>query len=806
MNNSGLVIVQELKGFDVTVGKLKLVDIDKSYRTGGSYLNVLKKISLEFRKNEFVSILGPSGSGKTTLLNLIGGLDHYDSGDLIINSHSTKHFKDRDWDAYRNRSVGFVFQNYNLISHQSVLQNVEIAMTLSGVSSDERKERATKALTDVGLADQIGKRPNQLSGGQMQRVAIARALVNNPDIILADEPTGALDSKTSEQVMDILRDVAKTRLVIMVTHNEDIALEYSSRIIRFLDGAIQSDSHPIEEKTEADAPIKQKKRDKTSMSIVTALSLSFKNLLTKKGRTILTAFAGSIGIIGVALVLALSNGLSDQLDVVQSDTLANFPITIDTGEQFVDFTEAGPPGTTDDVSDYEEYPEDNIIYPYDASDSFQMHQNVLTDDFLTYIEEMDEELNESISNIDYRQGVGINLIAEGENGFEKFETSQQSQNFGPPGVQTGQSFWQEMPDDETFILELYDLIGEASRLPEDENEIAIVVDQYNRVSSDFFDALGLDPEGDYNFEDFIGEEMLRVIPNDTFYTEDESGLFMQAAPNQYEAVYNEAASRGLTVTGVLRIKEDASTSYFSQGFVYPSDLTESILTDAQASDIAMAQEEADVNVLTGAPFESEREKEQALIYLGANTRPVGIDIYPVDFEGKDNVKAYLDDYNEGLDEEDQIVYNDLAELIGDLMTDLINTITYVLVGFAAISLVVSTIMIGIITYVSVIERTKEIGILRSVGARKKDISRVFNAETLIVGFVSGTLGIVLSYLLIIPINQLIERLTDIPNVASLAITPAVILIIGSMILTLIAGLIPSRMAAKKDPVVALRTE
>ncbi|PXW91081.1 putative ABC transport system permease protein [Streptohalobacillus salinus] len=806
MNNSGLVIVQELKGFDVTVGKLKLVDIDKSYRTGGSYLNVLKKISLEFRKNEFVSILGPSGSGKTTLLNLIGGLDHYDSGDLIINSHSTKHFKDRDWDAYRNRSVGFVFQNYNLISHQSVLQNVEIAMTLSGVSSDERKERATKALTDVGLADQIGKRPNQLSGGQMQRVAIARALVNNPDIILADEPTGALDSKTSEQVMDILRDVAKTRLVIMVTHNEDIALEYSSRIIRFLDGAIQSDSHPIEEKTEADAPIKQKKRDKTSMSIVTALSLSFKNLLTKKGRTILTAFAGSIGIIGVALVLALSNGLSDQLDVVQSDTLANFPITIDTGEQFVDFTEAGPPGTTDDASDYEEYPEDNIIYPYDASDSFQMHQNVLTDDFLTYIEEMDEELNESISNIDYRQGVGINLIAEGENGFKKFETSQQSQNFGPPGVQTGQSFWQEMPDDETFILELYDLIGEASRLPEDENEIAIVVDQYNRVSSDFFDALGLDPEGDYNFEDFIGEEMLRVIPNDTFYTEDESGLFMQAAPNQYEAVYNEAASRGLTVTGVLRIKEDASTSYFSQGFVYPSDLTESILTDAQASDIAMAQEEADVNVLTGAPFESEREKEQALIYLGANTRPVGIDIYPVDFEGKDNVKAYLDDYNEGLDEEDQIVYNDLAELIGDLMTDLINTITYVLVGFAAISLVVSTIMIGIITYVSVIERTKEIGILRSVGARKKDISRVFNAETLIVGFVSGTLGIVLSYLLIIPINQLIERLTDIPNVASLAITPAVILIIGSMILTLIAGLIPSRMAAKKDPVVALRTE
>lgn len=790
------------------MGKLQLVDIEKSYQTGNSHLKVLKGVSLEFRESEFVSILGPSGSGKTTLLNIIGGLDQYDSGDLIINNNSTKHFKDRDWDAYRNRSIGFVFQNYNLISHQSILQNVEIAMTLSGVSSGERKERAKQALTEVGLADHIDKNPNQLSGGQMQRVAIARALVNNPDIILADEPTGALDSKTSTQVMDILREISKTRLVVMVTHNEEIANDYSTRIIRFLDGEVQSDSNPIESGLTKGVgqPSKSKKREKTSMSLFTALSLSFKNLLTKKGRTILTAFAGSIGIIGVALVLALSSGLSDQLDVMQGDTLANFPIMIDTNEQVVDFTEMGPPGTQSDTSDLEEFPEDTTIIAYDYTDAFATHKNILTDDFLAYVEKMAEDLPDEVNNIAYSRGVGVNLLAEGNDGVVKFETMSQEQMMpGFSEAAMGLSHWQEMPSDQDFILELYDFIGEGSRLPESETEVAIVVDQYNRLSTTFLEKLALD-EDEYDVTDFIGKTFLKVLPNDVYYSETENGLFTPANPTDYQELYDEADGINLTVTGILRVKEDAATSYFSEGFIYTQALTERIIANAQQSDIAKAQEEAEIDLLTNTPFQTDEMKEAALIYLGAITRPVGIDIYPTDFQGKDAVKEYLDQYNEDQDEEDQIVYNDLAEMVGDIMTDMINTVTYVLVGFAAISLIVSTIMIGIITYVSVIERTKEIGILRSVGARKKDISRVFNAETMIIGFVSGSLGILISYLLIIPINHLIHHLTEIENVASLNIVAAIILIIGSMMLTLIAGVIPARMAAKKDPVVALRTE
>lgn len=785
------------------LAKLKLVNISKSYRTGNAYLNVLKGISLEFRKNEFVSILGQSGSGKTTLLNIIGGLDQYDSGDLLINDQSTKYFKHADWDAYRNRSIGFVFQNYNLIGHQSVLQNVEISMTLSGVSSSERKERAKQALTEVGLEDHIKKKPSQLSGGQMQRVAIARALVNNPDIILADEPTGALDSQTSLQVMDILKKIAETRLVIMVTHNENLADTYSNRVIRFLDGEIQEDSNPIEEVPNPEQPIskKKKKRNKTSMALTTATLLSFKNLLTKKGRTILTAFAGSIGIIGVALVLALSNGLSNQLEEMQTDTLANFPIMIDTNEQFIDYTETGSQNEQTE-NEFEEFPDDTVIYRHVRNENMTMHTNTFTDEFLEYVNQLEEELPNAVSNIAYSRGVEVNLLAEDH--VVKFNTSARS---GMPGMSNGNDHWQEMPDDQDFILDLYDLIGEDGRLPENENEVAIVVDSYHRISDRFFEKLGIDSEETtYDVTDFIGETMLKVIPNDAYYVQDDSGFFMPANPTDYRELYEGDDAVPLTITGILRVKEDAVTSYFSQGFIHPLSLTEMIVEDAQDSAIAVAQEEADVDVLTSAPFSDEREKEAALIRLGAITTPTGIDIYPVNFAAKDEIKDYLDAYNEGLDEENQIVYTDLAEMISGIMNNMINTITYVLVGFAAISLIVSTIMIGIITYVSVIERTKEIGILRSVGARKKDISRVFNAETLIVGFVAGSLGVILSYLLIIPINSFIYLLTDIPNVASLHLVPAVLLIAGSMLLTLIAGVIPARTAAKKDPVIALRTE
>lgn len=787
------------------MSKLKLVDIDKSYRTGDRYLRVLNKISLEFRESEFVSILGPSGSGKTTLLNMIGGLDHYDSGDLIINNESTKHFRDKDWDSYRNRSIGFVFQNYNLIGHQSVLQNVEISMTLSGISADERKARATEALKEVGLEDHINKKPNQLSGGQMQRVAIARALVNNPDIILADEPTGALDSKTSTQVMDILRNVAKTRLVIMVTHNEDIALAYSTRIIRFLDGHIQSDSHPLSEEKNNAPVIKNKKSKRTSMSMTTALSLSFKNLLTKKGRTILTAFAGSIGIIGVALVLALSNGLTEELDVVQGETLSNFPIMIDTNEQLADLTQAGPPGTQATPDGLTPFPDTEEIFTYNVSDSLQLHKNVLTDDFIAHIEAMDDALPEAVDSVSYRQGIGVNLLTEGEDGVIKFDTTvqQQNQGFGPP--MTGSSHWQEMPTNPDFILDVYDLIGEGARLPERDDEILLVVDEYNRLSTSFFEKLGLNSDNEYMLTDFIGQEVLKVVSNNDFYVE-EGPIYREVAPTRFEEIYESDLGKTLTVTGILRLKEGEESGIFDEGFIYTRALTDYLLADAADSDVAKAQEQADVNILTNQAFQDDADKETMLIYLGAISRPVGIDIYPTNFEAKDDIKAYLDEYNADLPEEDQIIYNDLAELIGNIMTDLINTVTYVLVGFAAISLVVSTIMIGIITYVSVIERTKEIGILRSVGARKKDISRVFNAETLIVGFISGALGVGLSYLLIIPINQLIERVTDSANVASLTPVAAITLIVGSMMLTLVAGVIPSRMAAKKDPVVALRTE
>jgi len=792
--------------------KLKLENIKKTYKSG-EIVTALKKVSLAFRENEFVSILGPSGCGKTTLLNIIGGLDHYDHGDLMINGISTKKFKSNDWDAYRNRSIGFVFQTYNLIGHQSVLQNVEIAMTLSGISVSERSRRAKQALIDVGLEDQIKKKPNQLSGGQMQRVAIARALVNDPDIILADEPTGALDSHTSVQIMDILKEVAKTRLVIMVTHNGELADQYSSRIIRLLDGEIQSDSHPLEQieidNTPEQKPEK-KKLKKPSMSIFTAMALSFRNLMTKRGRTIITAFAGSIGIIGVALVLALSNGLSIYMDDIQSDALAGSPITITTGEQTVDLAER--PGLNDTGSTtYQEYPEDNVLYAYDSEQDSTKHSNLITQDYLDYIGNLETELPESVSNIAYTYGMNVNLLAKGQDTAVKFETSAITSassigSQGPLGITSSNSYWQELPSDDDFVLSLYDLIGTDSRLPESENEVVLVVDEYNRVDQAFLEKLGITDDTDTEpLDAFIGQSILKVIPNNDFYSQNEA-LFTAASPSDYEQLYDSDTGTALTIVGILRPKEDASSSYLSTGIAYTPALTTALLADAQSSDIAIAQQDAETNVLFGTPFQDEAAKDSALLMLGADTTPTGISIYPKDYDSKDQIKEYLDQYNEGKANDTQLIYSDLAESITAMTGTLLNTVTYVLIGFAAISLLVSTIMIAIITYVSVIERTKEIGILRSVGARKKDISRVFNAETLLIGFTAGVMGVGLSYLLTIPINAVILKLTDIAGIATLDPVHGIALIIGSMILTLIAGFVPSRMAAKKDPVVALRSE
>ncbi|MEJ8303927.1 ATP-binding cassette domain-containing protein [Saccharibacillus sacchari] len=808
------------------MSKLRLTDIKKSYHSG-EVVHALKGVSLEFRASEFVSILGPSGCGKTTLLNIIGGLDRYDEGDLTLGGKSTKHFKDKDWDAYRNRSIGFVFQNYNLIGHQTILQNVEIAMTLSGISVSERRAKAKQALESVGLGDKLNKRPNQLSGGQMQRVAIARAIVTDPDIILADEPTGALDSHTSVQVMDILREISKTKLVIMVTHNGDLAEEYSSRIIHLRDGEVQSDSRPImsdtdhgERTREAAATSSEtaaKDTDggklnvgKTSMSLTTATSLSFRNLLTKKGRTLITAFAGSIGIIGVALVLALSNGLSNYITTLQAETLAGFPVTISKGVQQVQ-APTGPPDelTGGGGSGEGEYPSGDVLRVADDNADAEQHTNTLTPEYFDYIAKIQDELPEAVNAVSYGSGVEMNVLAKGDDVL-KFETSQSAASGAPGGFgASAPTYWSELSGDEDYVLSMYDLIGEGSRYPSAANEVAVVVNSYNEVDKAFLEKLGLNGDNaDLKLTDLIGKPLLKVIPNDAYYTKDASGLFAPASASAYEALYDGDEGTELTVTGILRLKPDSSSSsgLLSEGLVYTPALTEAVTDSASGSAIAAAQQDSDRDVVSGAPFAEETMKDARLQALGADTEPTSISIYPKDFDGKEKVKAYLDAYNDGKSSEDQIVYTDLSEMIGSVVQTMLDTVSYVLTGFAGISLVVSTIMIGIITYVSVLERTKEIGILRSIGARKKDISRLFNAETLIVGFTAGALGIGIAYALTLVINQVLNGIIDIQNLAQLSPVNAIVLVLGSMLLTLIAGLIPAKAATKKDPVIALRSE
>lgn len=790
--------------------KLALKNIGKTYKNGESII-ALNNVSLSFRQNEFVSILGPSGCGKTTMLNIIGGLDQYDNGDLVINGRSTKKYKSADWDAYRNRSIGFVFQSYNLIGHQTVLQNVEIALTLSGVTASERKRRAKQALLDVGLGDKLRKKPNQLSGGQMQRVAVARALVNNPDIILADEPTGALDSHTSVQLMDILKEISKTRLVIMVTHNGELAEEYSTRIIRLLDGEIQSDSNPPAEDSSSELlSEKNTKFKKTSMSLRTATGLSFRNLLTKKGRTITTSIAGSIGIISVALVLALSNGLSAYMNTMQTDALSGFPITISTSEQSFDMS-ARNPLAQENANAYAEYPEGSAIYRYDRNDNQKKHTNIITEEYIRYLGNIKTELPDTVNTVSYQRGTTMNILADNGDSVIKFETAPQMMSGSGSAAEQMQStinsvkYWQEMPDNNEFVLSLYDLIGTGSRLPTAAGEVALVVDEYNRLDETFFQKLGIVQKDNYTLDDFIGKTMLKVVFNNDYYKE-ANGLYLPAEASDFKTLYQNKNGVKLTIVGILRIKKDAASSYFSEGFVYTTALTDMVVKNAKSSRIAIDQLENNKNVLTGVTFANENAKKASLLSLGADTSPIGVNIYPVDFTAKEKIKAYLDDYNQNKAEADQVTYSDLAESISDMTGTLLDIVSYVLIGFAAISLLVSTIMIGIITYVSVIERTKEIGILRSVGARKKDITRVFNAETLIIGFTAGSIGVLISYLLAIPINTIIANLTSISNIALFNPLHTVLLIAGSMGLTLIAGFIPSRMAAKKDPVEALRTE
>jgi len=774
---------------------LSLENIKKSYTVGDFTQVALNEINLKFRENEFVAILGSSGSGKTTCLNVIGGLDQYDSGDLIINGKSTKKFKDEDWDAYRNNSVGFIFQSYNLITHLSILTNVELGMTLSGVSKSEKRIKAIEALEKVGLKEHIHKKPNQLSGGQMQRVAIARALANDPDIILADEPTGALDTATSVQILDLIKNIAKDKLVIMVTHNSDLAHNYADRIVEFRDGEVIGDTNPL-----TDIQVNHNYMlKKTGMSFFTALKLSGMNIKTKKWRTLLTAFASSIGIIGIALILSLSNGFDQEIASFESGTLSSFPIMITQQTRNVDRNKMIEQrnemlGISKNKA---EFPDINEVYPYDSSQDTMSHTNKLTKEYMDYIKNINPS---DASGISYTRVVGLNLLKS--DGDTATAVKSDAVNFS--------SYPKSLDSNSTSFLEdNYDLLS--GTYPSTKNDIVLVVDKMNRVDENIIQALGLDYKaGNISFDDILGYE-LKVILNDDYYTKNGDFFTINGNPMNLIKLYQDKNAITLNISGIIRVKESNDFSILSEGIAYSDELAESVIDSNQSSEIVLAQKKADYNVLTGEAFDMTNDddiaiKANILSYLGADGLPSLINIYTKDFDSKAAVLNYLDAYNEGKETEDMILYTDLASTFSSLSGNIMNGITLVLVAFAAISLVVSLIMIGIITYISVLERTKEIGVLRALGARKKDITRVFNAETFIIGACSGALGIILARLLIFPINVAIERAADLPNVAKMNPVHAIVLVLISVTLTLIGGWIPAKMAAKKDPVEALRAE
>lgn len=768
---------------------LELKNVKKSFKTGDFVQQALKGINLNFGDKEFVAILGSSGSGKTTLLNIIGGLDHYDSGDLIIKGKSTKKFKEKDWDAYRNNSIGFIFQSYNLIGHISVLGNIELSMTLSGVSSKEKKKRAMEVLEKVGLKEHAHKKPNQLSGGQMQRVAIARALVNNPEIILADEPTGALDSTTSVQIMELIKDIAKDKLVIMVTHNPELAEKYATRIVEVKDGLVINDTNNEKEQENSQQEYKLKK---TAMGFFTALKLSFTNIWTKKGRTLLTAFASSIGIIGIALILSLSNGFDIQIDEFQKNTLSQMPIAI--SQVAMNMDEESFAEMTNSSENEEKEIDESKIYPQKQLEDIT-HTNKFTKEYVNYIENINPDL---IGGISYNRATNLNIITKNNNDYKMLDSQT---TFFPLPEQN------EEEREDTIIKENFELIN--GKMPTEKEDILLLINTKNQLNSTILKAIGFDNVDSINFDEIVGKEF-KLILNDNLYKN--NGEFYTLNTN-YEEMYNNENAITLKICGIIRGKKDNKFAEMSgNGLTYTQKLMKYVIEKNNESTIVKAQESKDYNILTGEKFEEASSvqdantKDTTLAYLGADTVPVMIQIYPKNFETKKEVLEYLDKYNEGKADDDKIIYTDYAETITTLSGGIMDAITIVLIAFSTISLIVSTIMIAIITYISVLERTKEIGILRALGARKKDVTRVFNAETFIIGLFSGILGIAIANLLIIPINKVILNLTKLENVARLNPVHAIILIIISIILTLIGGWIPAKMASKKDPVNALRVE
>lgn len=866
---------------------LQLKNITKNYLSGDNEVQALKRIDIEFRENEFVSILGQSGCGKTTLLNIIGGLDRYTSGDLIINGKSTKEFKDKDWDTYRNHSVGFVFQSYNLIPHQTVLANVELALTISGVGKAERKKRAIEALQKVGLGDQLNKKPNQMSGGQMQRVAIARALVNDPDILLADEPTGALDSKTSVQVMEILKEISKDRLIIMVTHNPELAKKYSSRIVKLLDGKIIDDSNPYKS-SEEDVKKARNKKDKSgkaSMKFTTAVRLSLNNLMTKKGRTFLTSFAGSIGIIGIALILSLSHGMQSYINRVEEDTLSSYPLTIQ--EASIDVTSMleammgnGEKEEHNDNKIYSRPIVNNIL----ETVSTKLQTNNL-EEFKKYLESGDTNIKDYINAIQYEYNLNLNIYKQNEDktyqqvnpskvfdelGFGEMMESRQSTSSMMSGsmTMTQTDVWNEMLDNQNLLQSQYDVL--AGKWPTKYNEVVLIVDENNEISDYTLYSLGIKDikelnesmekiknkekveageSESYSYDDLLNYKF-KILLNTDYYKE--SGNAWQDMSNDDEYMKNVVDNaEEITIVGIIKPNEENVSSSGAGMIGYTKELKEYVINKINETEIVKEQKEnPNINVFTGIEFPknqnssfdysqltdeqrmyiatlSEAELAELMKNYAENStatydsnlstlgvvdlnKPSTINIYPKDFESKDMITTRISEYNDKQTndgkEENVITYTDIVGVMMSSVSTIINVISYVLIAFVGISLVVSSIMIGIITYISVLERTKEIGILRSIGASKKDVSRVFNAETLIIGLVAGLIGIVVTLLLNIPINMIIKSIVGISNISKLPTAGAIILVVISVGLTMIAGLIPARFAAKRDPVEALRTE
>ena len=896
---------------------LQLKNIVKDYAAGDQAVHALKGVSINFRSNEFVSILGHSGCGKTTLLNIIGGLDKYTSGDLVIKGKSTKEYKDKDWDAYRNHSIGFVFQSYNLIMHQSVLQNVELALTLSGVSKSERRKRAKEVLEKVGLGNQIHKKPNQMSGGQMQRVAIARALINDPEILLADEPTGALDTETSVQIMDLLKDIAKDRLVIMVTHNPELAEKYSTRIIKLLDGEVKDDTMPYsdEEAAAEEYEIEDKKTAKhRRMSYFTALNLSFNNLLTKKGRTILTAFAGSIGIIGIALILSLSDGFRNYIKSVEEDTLSTYPLEIT--DESIDMTSMmsmmlGNTKSSSEEHDMDKIYSNNFIGDYMNTMLGEVKVNDMIS-FKDYIENGDgAKIKDYTSDIMYTYGITINAYkSDTEDGIYQVNPSTvfDSIGFGSMsemsslGMTTNTSdVWSEMISNQELLESQYDVV--AGKWPENYDEVVMVVTADNEITDYELYALGLRDISElqemmgaalkgesktFDNTSYTYDELLsltyKVIPSADFYQyDDKTGTYTDMSDDADYMKQKINDGLDIKVVGIVRPNEEATVHSITTTIGYRHDLVEKLMDMSNESDIGKAQlDNPDINVFTGYEFgvdldeaakeEAEESSAEMMEQMGLGNMtedelyeymatlpadelkqfmqsmtqsaesvsqsmslselksaqdatyddnletlgiayekdPKVIRIYPIDFESKEKIIDIIEGYNDMVkangEDEKEISYTDMVGTMMSSVSTIINAISYVLMSFVAISLVVSSIMIGIITYISVLERTKEIGVLRSIGASKKDISRVFNAETIIIGFVAGMMGIMVTILLNIPINMIIKHLAGLEHVAKLPLYGGIILVVISVILIMIGGLIPARVASKKDPVEALRSE